>query len=249
LLCCTVDNKYDWHLENHFSQISTVPTWSTPVSYPTRSFEDFTSSFDPLAINHVNKLAIQKQSPISEGALDDAMERCHYESVVRSSCLGANLAPINANGVSIVTDANHLFIQKQSPISEGALDDTMERCHYESVVRSSCLGANLAPINANGVSIVIDANHLLIPKQSPISEGALDEAGRLSKSTSITLPSCVSSIERYDPESAVSSSYLGANLAPIDASNDTPIVIDVNQSSVQKQSPISEGALDVEEKH
>ena len=174
LLCCTVDNKYDWHLENHFSQISTVPTWSS-ASYPTRSFEDFTSSFDPLAINQVNQLAIQKQSPISEGALDEAMERCHYESVVRSYYPGGtNLAPINANGLSIVIDANHLFIQKQSPISEGALDEagrlgkstsmtlpsclsSMERCHYESVVRSYYPGANFAPINANGVFIVIDA--------------------------------------------------------------------------------------------
>jgi len=42
------------------------------ASYPTRAFEDFTVSFDPLTINNVNQISIQVQSPVSAGALDEA---------------------------------------------------------------------------------------------------------------------------------------------------------------------------------
>jgi len=129
-LCCTIVNKDDWHLENHASQILTVPTWSIPASYPTKAYEDFESYFGPLAINHVNQSFIQEQSTTEEALYEagrlskstsmtlrscvSSMERCDPVSVVSSSYPGTNLAPINANDISIVIDANQSFIQKQS---------------------------------------------------------------------------------------------------------------------------------------
>ena len=65
--------------------------------------------------------------------------------------------------------------------------------------------------------------------RSPISEWALDNARRLSNSTSMALPSCLYSMGRCHYESVVSSSYPGANLAPINA-NGISIIIDTGAS-------------------
>ena len=117
-----IDIFDNWLVENHFSPISTVPTWKIPTSYPARAFRAFTRTFDPLAIYHmINQLFDELESPLSETAFVEAgqlgmavsltspsclssLERCHYETVVGSSYPGAHLAPFATNDLPIVID-------------------------------------------------------------------------------------------------------------------------------------------------
>jgi len=55
LFCSSIENINHWFPEfKHSSTASAVPPWSIQAHYPIRAFEIFTSSFDPLAIHHIN---------------------------------------------------------------------------------------------------------------------------------------------------------------------------------------------------
>ena len=82
---------------------------------------DFISAFDPLAINAIDQLFNPRRPGPSPHHLEEAKvlsraitialppdlspnERCHYESVVGSSNLGAYHAPVEDNAIPIVID-------------------------------------------------------------------------------------------------------------------------------------------------
>ena len=122
LFCSSIENINHWFPEfEHSSTASAVPPWSIQAHYPIRAFEIFTSSFDPLAIHHINQLFPLMRSSLSARSLDEvrtlstaisscvpsclsSMKRCHYESVVGSSYPGAHLAPLGGDDLPIVVD-------------------------------------------------------------------------------------------------------------------------------------------------
>jgi len=113
--------------QQHSITASAVPPWSIQVHYLIQAFEIFTSSFDPLAIHHINQSFPLMRSIISARSLDEArklstaislcvpsclspMERYHYESVVGSSYPGAHLAPLCGDDLPIVVDTGAITL-------------------------------------------------------------------------------------------------------------------------------------------
>jgi len=120
--CSTIGNHSDsWQLHQHLSAKSVAVPWTIPESYPAWQLDHLISSFDPLAIHAVEQLF----NPLQPGPSPDHNSEAQELGSAITATLPPNLSPV-------------------------------ERCHYESVVGSSNLGAYLAPVENNSIPIVID---------------------------------------------------------------------------------------------